>query len=55
MGRCLKICFFYIFFLLPLTADSGRDRKRRRADAVEIEDRLESLILRVGEKVSSCR
>nr|XP_027217163.1 nuclear cap-binding protein subunit 1-like isoform X1 [Penaeus vannamei] len=34
-------------------ADSGRDRKRRRADAVEIEDRLESLILRVGEKSTS--
>ncbi|KAG7169403.1 Nuclear cap-binding protein subunit 1-like [Homarus americanus] len=30
--------------------DSSRDRKRRRTDAVEIEDRLESLILRVGEK-----
>lgn len=33
--------------------DSGRDRKRRRNDAVEIEDRLESLIIRVGEKSTS--
>nr|XP_053657505.1 nuclear cap-binding protein subunit 1-like [Cherax quadricarinatus] len=33
--------------------DSGRDRKRRRTDAVEIEDRLESLIIRVGEKSTS--
>ncbi|CAL4099178.1 unnamed protein product [Meganyctiphanes norvegica] len=33
--------------------DSSRDRKRRRTDAVEIEDRLESLIIRVGEKSTS--
>uniref|UniRef100_A0A2P2I8S7 Nuclear cap-binding protein subunit 1 n=3 Tax=Hirondellea gigas TaxID=1518452 RepID=A0A2P2I8S7_9CRUS len=31
----------------------NRDRKRRRTDAVEIEDRLESLIIRVGEKSTS--
>jgi hypothetical protein len=29
-----------------------RSKKRRTSESVEIEDRLESLILRVGEKVS---
>ena len=31
---------------------SERSRKRRRTEVVDIEDRLESLITRVGEKVS---
>ena len=35
-----------------LNLPDGRARKRRRtSDAVDIEDRLESLITRVGEKV----
>ena len=34
-------------------ADSYRSKKRRVSDHVEIEDRLESLILRVGEKSSA--
>ena len=38
----------------PLFAADDRSAKRRRlsGDAVEIEDRLESLIIRVGERVS---
>lgn len=39
---------------LSIGADRNRDRKRRRTDeGVLIEDRLESLISRVGEKVGS--
>ena len=35
--------------------DIERSRKRRRTEVVDIEDRLESLITRVGEKVEySC-
>ena len=38
-----------------LIATGGRARKRRRGavDAIDIEDRLESLITRIGEKVCS--
>ena len=37
-----------------LFSDGGfRSKKRRTSENVEIEDRLESLILRVGEKVIS--
>ena len=37
---------------LIISTDGGfRSKKRRTSENVEIEDRLESLILRVGEKV----
>lgn len=39
-------------FLIPIP-DNYRSKKRRVSDHVEIEDRLESLILRVGEKSSA--
>ena len=38
--------------IMSLFTDGGyRSKKRRTSENVEIEDRLESLILRVGEKV----
>ena len=37
---------------ISVVALGGRSRKRRRTDNVDIEDRLESLITRVGEKVN---
>ena len=44
----IKRCFFVFLNFL-----GGRSRKRRRTDNVDIEDRLESLITRVGEKVTT--
>ena len=40
-------------FMMQLSPSGGRGHKRRRtSDNLDIEDRLESLITRVGEKVS---
>ena len=49
-GKIKNIIYvlFYCYYFIYLDV---RDRKRRRTDATEIEDRLESLINRVGEKV----
>ena len=65
-GKCFNIneggdfCFWVIgswevsklTLISPCFSDGGfRSKKRRTSENVEIEDRLESLILRVGEKV----
>lgn len=42
-----------ILFYFVIPAGSQPHKRRRTSEPIEIEDRLESLICRVGEKVSS--
>lgn len=52
IGHSGNISFQYILSTFLFNSSEGRTRKRRRTtEVVDIEDRLESLITRVGEKV----
>ena len=58
LGDSKQALFSYVsmpetdLIIMSLFTDGGyRSKKRRTSENVEIEDRLESLILRVGEKV----